>query len=65
MITTISQSNGQVSATAVDAKASNIAYSGNSNTTVEGALNTLYNKSNITVTESTGSGNTLKSYTIA
>ena len=66
MITTINQTDGVVSATAIDAKASNIAI----NTTdfpssnVENALTTLYSRSNITVDESSGTGDILKTYTI-
>lgn len=66
MITTVNQTNGVVSATAIDAKASNIAI----NTTdfpssnVETALTTLYNRSNITVVEASGTGDILKTYTI-
>lgn len=66
MITTINQTDGVVSATAIDAKASNIAI----NTTdfpssnVETALTTLYNRSNITVVEASGTGDILKTYTI-
>ena len=66
MITTISQADGVVSATAIDAKASNIAVNNTnfSNTNVENALDTLYNRSSITVDETSGTGDILKSYTI-
>ena len=66
IITTISQTDGVVSAAAMDATANNISINtaNFANTNVENALNTLYNRSNITVDETSGTGSTLKSYAI-